>query len=96
MELLETEILYSSILFFWLKSCLSFCLLILTLLSFSFGNSTFFLVGPIEQAKKFVNFKHVPEAIIRISAAVVVVLAIILAIVCGVLVSNRDSDANSL
>ena len=49
--------------------------------------STFFLVGPIAQAKKFVDFTHVPEAIIRISAAITFVVAVILGIVCGVLVS---------
>lgn len=49
--------------------------------------STVFLVGPITQAKKFVDFSNIPEAVIRIIAAITVIAAVILAIVCAVLVS---------
>ena len=52
--------------------------------------STFFLVSPIKQAKKFIDFSKKIEAIVRICAVVAVVLAVILVIVCGVQAQLQD------
>ena len=64
--------------FQYLSSCTHF---------FSF-RSTFFLVGPINQGKKLIDFHNCGEAAMRIGTLVVLFIAIALAIVCGAYVSH--------
>lgn len=45
-------------------------------------------MGPIEQVKKLIDIKNTIEVIVKYIAIVTFVLAVILAIVCGVLVSH--------
>ena len=54
-------------------------------------SSTFFLMGPVAQAKKIIDYKNTIEFIVRIIALVVIAIAIVLAIVCGALV-NIDEE----
>ena len=49
--------------------------------------STFFLVGPIEQGKKLIDYHNYGEMAMRIGTLVVLGLAVALAIVCGAFVS---------
>jgi hypothetical protein len=47
--------------------------------------STFFLVSPISQAKKFIEYSKPVELAVRVISVIVLILAVILAITCGVL-----------
>ena len=49
--------------------------------------STLFLVGPISQFKKFIDTNNIPDTIMKIVSAVVLVIAIALTLLSALLVS---------